>query len=129
MYRNHIKKIHKYLMIGKAPYIIPVLFFLSGCTHLPERLGEPQKLYDFEHKVHYTKVKINNEHFTLQIKSTEYAFFEKHSGFLLRQSKRLCLDKYPQITIKQGIIKYQALPTKPEPYKPDLFAIIKCINL
>ncbi|NOU51891.1 hypothetical protein HG263_15245 [Pseudoalteromonas sp. JBTF-M23] len=87
-----------------------------------------EKLYDFDHKVHYEQTKYNNEHYLLKIKSDSYEHFLQQSVFLLRHSARLCQARTPQLTILKGVQRYEKLPTTPRPYQSDLQVDLKCIS-
>lgn len=107
---------------------IAMLLFLAGCHHTPAKLGEVQKLYDFDHKVHYRLVQYSERRFAIRILADSYQAFTQQSVFLLRHSRQLCKELVPQLTLRKGIQRFERLPTEPRPYKPDLYAEIKCIT-
>ena len=106
---------------------IAVLLFQTACHHTPDQLGEVQKLYDFDHKVHYRQIQYSEKRFAVRILADSYRAFTQQSVFLLRHSRQLCKELVPQLTLRKGIQRFERLPTEPRPYKPDLYAEIKCI--
>ena len=104
---------------------IPLVFSLASCHHAPAQFGEIEKLYDFDHQVHYRQVQYNDNKFAIRIIADSYEAFTRQSVFLLRHSRHLCNHLVPQLTLKNGIQRFEKLPTEPRPYQPDLYAEIK----
>jgi hypothetical protein len=112
------------------PYLVTLIAstLLMACQHTPVPMGMPEKLYDFDHQVHYEQTKYNDDHYLLKIKPDSYQFFLQQSVFLLRHAKRLCQGSTPQLTLLQGVQTFETLPTKPRPYQNDLTTEIKCVE-
>lgn len=100
---------------------------LAACHHTPTPMGKPEKLYDFDHKVHYEQTKFNDNHYFLSVRSDDYAHFTKQSVFLLRHSEKLCQGMNAQLTLQKGVQDFERLPTHPRAYQPDLQAEVKCV--
>ncbi|WP_440054715.1 hypothetical protein ACSLBF_00600 [Pseudoalteromonas sp. T1lg65] len=90
--------------------------------------GISEKLYDFDHQVHYEQVTYTGHHYLLKVKSDSYQHFTRQSVFLLRHSKRLCQGLIPQMTISSGIQEFDKLPLTPRPYQNDLIAEVRCVT-
>ena len=106
---------------------IPLVLSLTSCHHTPAQFGEIEKRYDFDHQVHYRQVQYNDNKFAIRIIADSYEAFTRQSVFLLRHSRHLCNRLVPQLTLKNGIQRFEKLPTEPRPYQPDLYAEIECI--
>lgn len=104
-------------------------FILTACTYTPVPLGQTEKLYDFDHKVHYKQTKLKEDHFILSVRADSYKHFATQSIFLLRYSKRLCQGKTPQLKLLAGVQGFDRLPTHPRPYQPDLKAEVQCVKI
>lgn len=100
---------------------------LAACHHTPTPMGKSEKLYDFDHKVHYEQTKFSDEHYFLKIRSDDYAHFTRQSVFLLRHSEKLCQGMNAQLTLQKGVQDFERLPTHPRAYQPDLQAEVKCV--
>lgn len=100
---------------------------LSACQYTPVPRGEPEKLYDLDHKVHYEQTTYNDDHFRLAIKPDSYAHFRQQSVFLLRHAKRLCQGSNPQLTLLGGVQSFDKMPLEPRPYQNDLTVDVKCV--
>ncbi|ALO40624.1 hypothetical protein [Pseudoalteromonas phenolica] len=101
---------------------------LTACHHTPTPVGQPDKVYDFDHKVHYEQTKFNDEHYFLKIRSDAYAHFTQQSVFLLRHSEKLCQGMNAQLTLQKGVQAFERLPTHPRAYQPDLQVEVKCVS-
>ena len=112
----------------QACFLASLMPLVAGCDHTPPNMGEAQKLYDFDHKVHYTQIKYSDTNYTLWISADSYQAFNQQSVFLLRHSRQLCAELVPQITLKKGIQRFERLPTEPRPYQPDLHAEVTCVS-
>lgn len=99
---------------------------LSGCNSTPVPLGQAERLYDFDHQVHYIQTRYSDESFLINIDSDDYAHFQKQSTFLLRHAQTLCRDLDPVLTIKQGIQDVERLPQKIRPFQPNLVVWVRC---
>ncbi|AOT09940.1 hypothetical protein [Pseudoalteromonas luteoviolacea] len=108
--------------------ILTSLSLLSACSFTPNKIGVPEKYYDFDHQIHYEQIKYNDDHYYLQIKADSYEHFSQQSIFLLRHSQSLCRGDQPQILLHGGVQKFDRLPLYPRPYQPDLRAEVKCIK-
>ena len=100
---------------------------LTACHHTPTPLGKPEKIYDFDHKIHYEQTKFSDDHYFLKIRSDDYAHFTRQSVFLLRHSEKLCQGMNAQLTLQKGVQDFERLPTHPRAYQPDLQAEVKCV--
>jgi hypothetical protein len=104
------------------------MFALIGCHHTPVQLGEIEKRYDFDHKVHYRQIQYSDNKFAIRILADSYEAFNQQSVFLLRHSRHLCQSLVPRLTLKSGIQRYERLPSEPRPYQADLYAEIECVT-
>ncbi|CCQ09290.1 putative secreted protein [Pseudoalteromonas luteoviolacea B = ATCC 29581] len=98
----------------------------SGCTIASVPLGQPERLYDFDHQVHYSQTRFSDESFILSIDSDSYAHFQQQSTFLLRHAATLCGDKEPVLTIKNGIQDFERFTQPIRPLKPKLLVWVRC---
>ncbi|CAH9066599.1 hypothetical protein PSECIP111854_03922 [Pseudoalteromonas sp. CIP111854] len=108
--------------------IVAMSSMLIACQQTPIIIGQSEKLYDFDHKVHYEQTKYNNDHYLLKIKSDNYEHFLQQSVFLLRHSIKLCQGQAPQLTLLKGVQRFEKLPTTPRPFQSDLGVDVKCVD-
>ncbi|MEJ6476122.1 hypothetical protein [Pseudoalteromonas piscicida] len=111
----------------KLSSLIASAALLSACQYTPVPKGEPEKHYDFDHKVHYEQITYNDDLYRLEIKPDSYAHFRQQSVFLLRHAKRLCQGSHPQLTLLSGVQEFDKLPLEPRPYQNDLTVEVKCV--
>ncbi|TMP30029.1 hypothetical protein CWB99_06000 [Pseudoalteromonas rubra] len=113
----------------RLPLLAALSLLVSACSsYTSPPNGVVEKLYDFDHKVHYEQIKYNDDHYYLQIKSDSYQHFLQQSVFLLRHSQRLCQGQLPQLVLIEGIQGFDRLPTYPRPYEPDLQVEVRCVK-
>ncbi|RZM84496.1 hypothetical protein [Pseudoalteromonas rubra] len=109
--------------------LVALSLLASACSsYTPPPNGVVEKLYDFDHKVHYEQIKYNDDHYYLQIRSDTYQHFLQQSVFLLRHSQRLCQGSLPQLVVIAGVQNFDRLPTYPRPYAPDLQVEVRCVK-
>ncbi|BBN80230.1 hypothetical protein PA25_02150 [Pseudoalteromonas sp. A25] len=125
MHRVYQDKLAAFTMTLKQ--FLMIITLTAGTSALAKDIT-PEKLYDFDHKVHYEQTKYNNGHYLLQVKSDSYEHFLQQSVFLLRHSAKLCQGRNPQLTILKGIQHFDRLPSTPRPYQSDLHVEVKCVN-
>lgn len=101
---------------------------LSACQQTPIASGEAERLYDFDHKVHFEQTQYSQDRYRLAIKPDSYAHFNRQSVFLLRHAKRLCSGRQPQLTLIKGVQEYERLPLTPRPYQHDLTVEVRCVK-
>ncbi|MFC3033327.1 hypothetical protein ACFOEE_12425 [Pseudoalteromonas fenneropenaei] len=99
---------------------------LVGCQQTPVPLGAAERLYDFDHQVHYSQTRYSDNSFLLSIDSDSYAHFQQQSTFLLRHAQTLCGSKNPVLTIHTGIQDYERLVSTIRPYQPSLLVSVHC---
>ncbi|MFC0118971.1 hypothetical protein ACFFK7_13730 [Pseudoalteromonas xiamenensis] len=111
---------------NKRLFALTTILILAGCSSTPVPLGQAERLYDFDHQVHYTQTRYSDESFLVSIDSDSYAHFQQQSTFLLRHAERLCQANDPVLTIKNGIQDFDRFPQKIRPFQPNLLVWIRC---
>ncbi len=104
--------------------LLPFIFFLC----LSEASAKTEKLYDFDHQVHFEIRELANDQYRIAIKPGNYAFFETQSAFLMRKSARLCGRRAVELTIISGVQPFEKFPVEPRAYPGKLVANIRCVS-
>jgi len=90
--------------------LILIIFtlFISGCAQITglESVTSDGKSWDFDHQVQYDQYKINDNEYTLLIRSTNRTRFSMLSAFLVRQSFLLCEGYGYKIEVLEGVETY-----------------------
>lgn len=97
-----------------------------GCSYTSAPIGEQEKFYDFDNKVHYYQTRLSKKRYRLEVVEDGYQQFANQSAFLLRHSAQLCNDSTFSLRITQGVQDYERFPTHPRGYEPNLVAELIC---
>jgi len=88
--------------------LISLIFFISGCAQFNE--NQPRvvdgKIWDFDHNVQFEQYKVNDNTYSLTIRSTSKTRFSSLATFLVRQSFKLCKDYGFKIEVLDGVETY-----------------------
>ena len=109
-----------HLVVGAA------LLAFSGIGNAFAEVGEKEKSYDFDNKVHYYQTKISEDNYKIEIQSDDYKHFANQSMFLLRHADRLCRGNTFMLKVLEGVQEYERFPTKPRAYQPPLTVLLQC---
>ncbi|MBE0364269.1 hypothetical protein PULV_a2562 [Pseudoalteromonas ulvae UL12] len=102
------------------------LLLLVSCAGQAEQLAKAERLYDFDHKVHYSLTAYSEQEFLLEIDADTYTHFANQSVFLLRQASVLCKEQPFALKVISGVQEYRALPTEPRAYQAPLTVQLRC---
>ncbi|TMO74130.1 hypothetical protein CWC17_09080 [Pseudoalteromonas sp. S3785] len=111
-----------------TPHLIAgaALLAFSGIGSAFAEVGEKEKSYDFDNKVHYYQTKIGEDNYKIEIQSDDYKHFANQSMFLLRHADRLCRGRTFMLKVLEGVQEYERFPTKPRAYQPPLNVLLQC---
>jgi hypothetical protein len=98
---------------------------MSCSSQIPDRVTAVPE-WNFDHKLHFRKTKIDNRRYHLEIIRMDKTDFSQLSVFLLRKSFRLCGEYGYQIKVLSGIEGYLDKKTMPNYIQADLVAEIEC---
>lgn len=102
------------------------LLFLVSATSQAEQAAKTERLYDFDHKVHYSLITYSEREFLLEIDADTYRHFANQSVFLLRQASTLCKEQPFALKVMSGVQEYRAIPTEPRAYQAPLTVQLRC---
>lgn len=105
--------------------ILSLLLLVSSVSQA-EQLTKAERLYDFDHKVHYSLTTYSEREFLLEIDADTYVHFANQSVFLLRQASTLCHEQPFALKVMSGVQEYRAIPTEPRAYQAPLTAQLRC---
>ena len=116
-----LKKIQQYTLFFIS-FII-----LSGCAAQNEvPLGQVESAWDFDHKVQFYKTKLDENHYRLEVVTSNKANFQRLSAFLLRKSYLICGGYGYTLTPIKGVESFDYKRASPHLIRANLVAKIEC---
>ena len=114
-------------IIGINLIILLFCLSLSACS-IQERttLGEARSEWDFDHKLQFYKTQFDNNHYQLEVISSNSDSFYRMSAFLLRNSYLICGQYGYTLTIVKGVESVDQKYAMPNLIKSNLVATLQC---
>ncbi|WP_206485009.1 hypothetical protein [Thalassotalea sp. G2M2-11] len=88
--------------------------------------AEVEKLYDFDHQLHYKQQRISDVEYHIEVLTDENRRFNRLATFLLRHAYHLCQSYQFNLQILDGIEQFDDRRISPNYIQPSLSANLVC---
>ncbi len=105
-----------------------MMFFISGCSIQASdtSLEKVQSQWDFDHHVHFKKIKYDEFNYQIEVIPNNKVSFERLSAFLLRRGYLICGSYGYKLELITGVESFDHFSASPNMITPNLKAKLEC---